>query len=316
MDQSRGEFVFDPEDFKEVAKSFEEESYRLPEEGLLEYAKLATKLRRQFTEKAEAARVRLAALLADGEEEKVIVEPKLYRSSFKKTVHKRPHDLMLGFEAQFACKKRKKRTKKELGIEELKEVLRLVKETGSSKQELAHYFNVKPHLVKNLVRNEKLGKNTVSRLETVAAAKLTRRNHIKDSVEEHLQAKRHVWTTQQIRGAVALSGGPDVKHEEVRQVLRQDFDMRFRVLKKAAYQGNSQRCLVTRMLYAKKMFSLLESGARIINIDESWLPYLDFRNKKWRAKNQPNTASTKALSPKVNMIAAIDTEGHLYLSLT
>ena len=92
--------------------------------------------------------------------------------------------------------------------------------------------------------------------------------------------------------------------------------MRFRVLKKAAYQGNSQRCLVTRMLYAKKMFSLLESGARIINIDESWLPYLDFRNKKWRAKNQPNTASTKALSPKVNMIAAIDTEGHLYLSLT
>ena len=92
--------------------------------------------------------------------------------------------------------------------------------------------------------------------------------------------------------------------------------MRFRMLKKAAYQGNSQRCLVTRMLYAKKMFSLLESGARIINIDESWLPYLDFRSKKWRAKNQPNTASTKALSPKVNMIAAIDTEGHLYLSLT
>ena len=39
----------------------------VPEEGLLEYAKLATKLRRQFTEKAEAARVRLAALLADGE---------------------------------------------------------------------------------------------------------------------------------------------------------------------------------------------------------------------------------------------------------
>ena len=132
MDQSRGEFVFDPEDFKEVAKSFEEESYRLPEEGLLEYAKLATKLRRRFTEKAEAARVRLAALLADGEEEKVIVEPKLYRSSFKKTVHKRPHDLMLGFEAQFACKKRKKRTKKELSTEELKEILRLGKQTGAS----------------------------------------------------------------------------------------------------------------------------------------------------------------------------------------
>ena len=42
MDSDRGEFVFDPDDFKEVAKGFEVESYRLPEEGLLEYGKLAT----------------------------------------------------------------------------------------------------------------------------------------------------------------------------------------------------------------------------------------------------------------------------------
>ena len=39
---------------------------------------------------------------------------------------------MLGFEAQFACKKRKKRTKKELSTEELKEILRLGKQTGAS----------------------------------------------------------------------------------------------------------------------------------------------------------------------------------------
>ena len=29
-----------------------------------------------------------------------------------------------------------------------------------------------------------------------------------------------------------------------------------------------------------------------------------------------NTLSTKSLSPKVNMIAAVDTNGNLYLSLT
>ena len=49
MDSDRGTFVVDPDDFKDVAKGFEVESYRLPEEGLLEYGKLATKLRRQFT---------------------------------------------------------------------------------------------------------------------------------------------------------------------------------------------------------------------------------------------------------------------------
>ena len=70
------------------------------------------------------------------------------------------------------------------------------------------------------------------------------------------------------------------------------------------------------MLYAKKMFELLEQGARILNIDETWLPHLDFRNKKWRQRGERNSVSMKSLSHRVNMIAAIDTEGHMYLSLT
>ena len=42
LEYSRGEFTFDPADFKEVANGFSEESYQLPEQGLLEYAKVAT----------------------------------------------------------------------------------------------------------------------------------------------------------------------------------------------------------------------------------------------------------------------------------
>ena len=70
------------------------------------------------------------------------------------------------------------------------------------------------------------------------------------------------------------------------------------------------------MLYAKKMFELLQQGKRIINIDETWLPHTDFRNKKWRSRGEPNTNAIKSLSPKVNMIAAVDTDGRVYLSLT
>ena len=79
----------------------------------------------------------------------------------------------------------------------------------------------------------------------------------------------------------------------VGDVLKKHFKMSYRVLKRAAYQGNSQRCLVTRMLYAKKMFELLQAGKRIINIDETWLPHLDFRGKKWRQRGERNTASFK-----------------------
>ena len=70
------------------------------------------------------------------------------------------------------------------------------------------------------------------------------------------------------------------------------------------------------MLYAKKMFELLDQDKRIINIDETWLPHFDYRNKKWRKRGETNTMSSKALNPRVNMIAAVDTDGHLYMSLT
>ena len=74
--------------------------------------------------------------------------------------------------------------------------------------------------------------------------------------------------------------------------------------------------MVTRALYAKKLLSLLEQGKRVINVDETWLPHLDFRRKKWRLPGNDNTVSYKDLSPRVNMIAAVDTDGRLYLSLT
>ena len=87
-----------------MAKSFEEESYKLPEEGLLEYARLATKLRNQFTEKAEAAKVKLAAQPEDKEEVKELVELKLYRSKGTMASSKKLDVSVLGFEAKFDCK--------------------------------------------------------------------------------------------------------------------------------------------------------------------------------------------------------------------
>ena len=53
LEHARGEFTFDPADFKEVAAGFNEDAYRLPEQGLLEYARLASKLRQQFQDKAD-----------------------------------------------------------------------------------------------------------------------------------------------------------------------------------------------------------------------------------------------------------------------
>ena len=64
------------------------------------------------------------------------------------------------------------------------------------------------------------------------------------------------------------------------------------------------------------MLPLLASKKRIINIDESSVPFLDFRHHKWGLKGEKNSMSRKDLTQKVNMIAAVDTEGRVYAALT
>ena len=119
-----------------------------------------------------------------------------------------------------------------------------------------------------------------------------------------------------MQAEMTKDSGVEVGLHTICSVLRNDFSMRHRKVKKVPWLGNTERCLVTRQLYAKKMLSLLEEGKRIINIDESWLNYLDFRCRKWRLPGDNNSIATKDLSPKINMIAALDTEGRIYLSLT
>ena len=71
-----------------------------------------------------------------------------------------------------------------------------------------------------------------------------------------------------------------------------------------------------RQQYAKIMLPLLLEGKRIINIDESSVPFLDFRRAKWAPIGQKNTVPIKDLSAKVNMLAALDTQGNVYAALT
>ena len=83
----------------------------------------------------------------------------MYRGYEKKSQAKTDGDLMLGFEAGYFSRKYKKRKKIELSISELKEILRLVLEEGTSQRDVAGFFNVKPSLVTCLIKNEKLQKN-------------------------------------------------------------------------------------------------------------------------------------------------------------
>jgi len=54
-------------------------------------------------------------------------------------------------------------------------------------------------------------------------------------VADHVDKNQHIWKVQQILAALKERVNLEVKPREVRAVLREDFNMRYRVLKRVAY---------------------------------------------------------------------------------
>ena len=92
--------------------------------------------------------------------------------------------------------------------------------------------------------------------------------------------------------------------------------MSYRKIKKVPVQGNTERCKVLRCLWAKKLFSLLESGHKVINIDETWIPETDFRKYKWSKKGEQNTYPERVIGHRANLIVALSNDGEVYASIT
>ena len=102
----------------------------------------------------------------------------------------------------------------------------------------------------------------------------------------------------------------------VAKILKTKFRLSYRKVKRVSTQGNSERCLVLRHLYAREMLKIYSEGKHIINIDESWIPHTDFRRQRWGTRKENNSMADKVLGYKVNMIVAVSSEGRVWLALT
>ena len=64
------------------------------------------------------------------------------------------------------------------------------------------------------------------------------------------------------------------------------------------------------------MLDLLHKKKRILNIDQTWISDTNFVYKKWRKRGYSNSLDENIVNPRISVIAAIDTEGDMYMSLT
>ena len=92
--------------------------------------------------------------------------------------------------------------------------------------------------------------------------------------------------------------------------------MSFKKVVRGPIHLNSARNRILRQQAAIKVLQLLDQGKILINLDESWLNECDFRRMKWREYGATNVQSALQLAPRITLIAALDTLGNAYLTLT
>ena len=148
------------------------------------------------------------------------------------------------------------------------------------------------------------------------AQEMTTRSLIENEVRRFLWSGHHIWSVASITAEISQKQGLQFQPHEVRSVMKQECRMRYRKIKKSAYLGNNTRSQLSRLLFAKKMFDLLDQDVRLVNIDESWIPAKDSRYMKWRAPGDTNSVGIKMLSSRIAILAAIDTRGNVYQSLS
>ena len=63
------------------------------------------------------------------------------------------------------------------------------------------------------------------------------------------------------------------------------------------------------------MLELLKQGKRIINIDESWISETEYRKRMWAPNTAPCTITDRAVTPRLALIAALDTDGRIFFTM-
>lgn len=59
----------------------------------------------------------------------------------------------------------------------------------------------------------------------------------------------------------------------------------------------------------------MQDGYRIINVDETFISETMYTRGKWHRRGTSNSIGVKQVSPRINLITAIDNFGRVYLSM-
>ena len=182
--------------------------------------------------------------------------------------------------------------------------------------EVAQFFKVTPAMVSKLVQQElRNPQKTVLLKDKQAEAHLIT-DKIKRVVIGMLEKDIILVRAEAVVRLVKEQEVVEVTAAQVKRVMKDELGLAYRMTRKIPVQANHKRCLVLRQQYAMVMLPLLQKGTRILNVDETWLNSTNFTRMAWSAPGTSATIQAKPISYRIALIAALDTEGRLYYSLT
>ena len=120
----------------------------------------------------------------------------------------------------------------------------------------------------------KNGEGAVQKRILKANRKEDQSRMVRITVRKHVEQGSNIYTVAQVQKMTRDKTGENVTGRQCTHVLKKDFKMRFRKIREVAFQGNRERNLALRCMFAKKLLEVLSAGKRVINIDETWLNQL------------------------------------------
>ena len=183
-------------------------------------------------------------------------------------------------------------------------------------KDIAKFYKISAALVSKLVveaqRNPQ--KNEALKIKVEETKQVT--EIVKRVVSRMLENSVSIVNAEMVVKEVRRKEDIEVTIKQVRTVMTDELGLGYRLAKKVPVAANEARCLVLRQQYAMTILSLLQNGTRILNLDETWINDTNYTRMMWCPPQTPATMTTRPISYRISMIAALDTQGCIYYSLT
>ena len=167
-----------------------------------------------------------------------------------------------------------------------------------------------------LISSQKKNKDLMTQLIEKQEEDFLLRRLIQDAAEQLKKEGRKLTSAQVVQSHIKTVNRKDVELKVVKDVLKKDLDMTFGKARDQAININSTRNVLLRQAWALRFLKPDLNKKVILNVDESWIAQTDYRRMMWRVKGESASLPKKTMTPRISFTLAIDTEGHVYYSLS